>query len=162
VKNSDTLKIIPHGEKELIISRLFNAPHELVFDAFTKPMLLKRWLLGPPGWTMPTCSVDLKVGGLYRYVWRSEEGEELGVSGTFREIVESTKLVHTERFDEAWYPGESVITTILKDQSGKTQLTGTIHYKTKDARDLVLKSNMEEGVGSSYDSLEDILHKSQH
>jgi uncharacterized protein YndB with AHSA1/START domain len=162
MKNSETLKIFPVGEKELVITRVFNAPHEMVFDAFTKPVLLKKWLLGPPGWTMPTCSVELKIGGTYRYVWRNEEGEELGVGGAFQEIVKPTKLVHTEKFDEAWYPGESVITTVLKDQGGKTLLTGTILYETKEARDMVLKSNMEEGVGLSYDNLEDILHKSQH
>jgi len=162
MRNKDTLKISPTGDRELVITRLFDAPHEMVFDAFTKPPLLKKWLLGPPGWTMPTCTVDLKVGGIYRYVWRNDEGEELGVQGTFKEIIRSVKLVHTEKFDEAWYPGESVLTTTLSNKSGKTLLTGTIVYESKEARDMVVASGMEEGVGLSYDNLEEILRKSQH
>lgn len=162
MKNKGTLKIQPSGDRELIITRIFDAPQEMVFDAFTKPVLLKRWLLGPPGWTMPTCTVDLKVGGGYRYVWRNDEGEELGVRGTFKEIIRSEKLVHTELFDEAWYPGESLMTTTLTDQNGKTLLTGKILYESKEARDMVVQSGMEEGVGLSYDNLEEILHKSQH
>lgn len=162
MRNKDTLKIQPSGDRELVITRLFDAPHEMVFEAFTKPVLLKRWLLGPPGWTMPTCAVDLKVGGTYRYVWRNDEGEELGVTGTFKEIIRSVKLVHTEKFDEAWFPGEAIMTTTLSNQNGKTLLTGTILYETKEARDMVIESGMEEGVGQSYDNLEEILHRSQH
>ena len=162
MRNKDTLKIQPSGDRELVITRLFDAPHEMVFEAFTKPVLLKRWLLGPPGLTMPTCAVDLKVGGTYRYVWRNDEGEELGVTGTFKEIIRSVKLVHTEKFDEAWFPGEAIMTTTLSNQNGKTLLTGTILYETKEARDMVIESGMEEGVGQSYDNLEEILHRSQH
>ena len=71
--NHMTFKIEPSGDREIIMTRVFDAPRDLVFDALTKPDLAKRWLLGPPGWSMPVCEIDLKVGGTYRYVWRNTE-----------------------------------------------------------------------------------------
>jgi len=76
------LKITASGDREIVMIRSFNAPSALVFDAFTKPELLRQWLLGPPGWTMPICEIDLRVGGKYRYVWRNvNNGNEMGVGG---------------------------------------------------------------------------------
>lgn len=157
MKNSETLKIAARGDREVVITRLFAAPRQLVFDALTKPELVKRWLLGPPGWTMPVCQIDLKVGGSYRYVWRKEDGSEMGMGGVYREIVPPERLVHTEKFDQPWYPGESVITTTLAEQGGRTTFTATMRYESKEARDAVLASPMENGVRASYDRLEDVL-----
>src|SRR5882724_8416738 len=120
-----TLQISTPSDRELAMTRVFDAPRRLVFDALTKPELVKRWLLGPPGWTMPVCEIDLKVGGAYRYVWRNTKGKEMGMGGVYREIVPQERLVCTELFDEAWYPGESLTTTTLVERAGRTTLTST-------------------------------------
>jgi uncharacterized protein YndB with AHSA1/START domain len=155
-----TLQIAALGDREIVMTRVFNAPAHLVFDALTKPELVKRWLLGPDGWTMPVCEIDLKVGGAYRYVWqRASTSKQMGSRGVFREIVVPKRLVFTELFDEAWYHGESVITCILAEQGGKTTLTSTMQYGSQDTRDAVLKSGMEGGVAVSYDRLAAIVEK---
>jgi uncharacterized protein YndB with AHSA1/START domain len=154
------LEIAALGEREVVMTRVFNAPRHLVFDALTKPELVKRWLLGPDGWTMPVCEIDLRVGGKYRYVWRrTSNGKEMGMGGVYREIVPSERLVLTELFDEAWYPGESVITSTLTEQGGRTTLTTTMLYVTQKVRDEILKSGMERGVQASYDRLATIVEK---
>src|SRR6058998_2613091 len=95
------LQITTRGDRELVMTRAFAAPRRMVFDAFTKPELVRRWLLGPPGWSMPVCEIDLRVGGSYRYVWKHDRtGEEMGMGGVFREIVRPERLVATERFDQ--------------------------------------------------------------
>ncbi|PYO76333.1 MAG: ATPase [Gemmatimonadetes bacterium] len=140
------------------MTRVFNAPRRLVFDAHTKPELVKRWLLGPPGWSMPVCEIDLRVGGKYRYVWRSDsDGTEMGMGGVYREVLAPERIVTTERFDEAWYPGEGVGTLLLVERGGKTTLTNTMRYESRAARDGVLKSGMEKGVAESYDRLAELL-----
>jgi len=155
-----TLEIAAFGEREVVMTRVFNAPRHLVFDAMTKPELVKRWLLGPDGWTMPVCEIDLRVGGRYRYVWRrASNGKEMGMGGVYREIVPPERLVHTELFDEAWYPGESLITSTLIEQGGRTTLTTTMLYVSQEARDAILKSGMERGVEASYDRLAAIVEK---
>jgi len=151
------LKVVAQGDREIVMTRVFDAPRRLVFDALTKPELVKQWLLGPPGMTMPVCEMDLKVGGAYRSVWRSPDGGEMGVRGTFREITPPDGFVATEKFDEAWYAGEALITYRLVEQGGKTTLTLTIRYESREARDGVLKTPMEKGVGMSYDRLEKLL-----
>jgi uncharacterized protein YndB with AHSA1/START domain len=157
---SGALKIAPSGDRELVMTRYFFAPCGMVFDALTKPDQIKQWLLGPPGWSMPTCEVALKVGGAYRYVWKHTNGEQMGVGGVYKEIARPDRIVHTERFDKAWYAGEAVLTTSLVEKNGKTMLTVTIRYESEEARDAVLKSRMEEGVSASYDALEDLLGSS--
>jgi len=154
------LQIKANGDREIVMIRVFDAPRKLVFDAFTKPELLKQWLLGPPGWSMPVCEIDLRIGGRYRYVWRRDtDGTEMGCGGVYREIVPPERLVHTEQFDNPWYPGESLITTVLDEQRGKTTLTATMLYESRDARDGILKSGMESGVAASYDRLAELLAK---
>jgi uncharacterized protein YndB with AHSA1/START domain len=158
---SGDLKLTARGDREIVMTREFNAPRQLVFDAFTKPELIRRWLLGPDGWSMPVCDVDLRVGGKYRYVWRKDDGgQEMGMGGVFREIDKPARIVNTEKFDEAWYPGEAVDTTEFNERSGKTTVTQTVLYATRDARDGVLKSGMESGVSRSYDRLEELLNSS--
>ena len=160
MKNTLALQIKANGDREIVMTRVFDAPRKLVFDAFTKPELLKQWLLGPPGWSMPVCEIDLKIGGRYRYVWRRDtDGTEMGCGGVYREIVPPERLVHTEQFDNPWYPGESLITTVLDEQRGKTTLTATMLYESRDARDGILKSGMESGVAASYDRLAELLAK---
>ena len=157
MKLSETFKIEPSGDREIIMTRVFDAPRELVFDALTKPELVKRWLLGPPGWSMPVCEIDLKVGGAYRYVWRNEDGREMGMGGKYTEIVRPERIVNTELFDEAWYEGESLNTWALSEKDGNTNLTVTMRYQSQKTRDSVLDSGMEKGVAVSYERLDEIL-----
>ena len=161
MKNAAALQVKANADREIVMTRVFDAPRNLVFDAFTKPELLKQWLLGPPGWTMPVCEIDLRIGGSYRYVWRRDaDGTEMGCGGVYREIVPPERLVQTERFDNPWYPGESLITTVLDEQRGKTTLTATMLYESRDAREGILKSGMESGVAASYDRLAELLARS--
>ena len=94
----ESFKVSTPSGREVEIERDFDAPRRLVFDAFTKPELVQRCLLGPDGWTMPVCEIDLRAGGAYRYVWRKEStGMEMGMGGVFREVVRPEKLVATEK-----------------------------------------------------------------
>ena len=160
MNNPGNLKLTTRGDREIVITRAFDAPRKLVFDAFTRPELVKQWLLGPDDWSMPVCEIDLKVGGKYRYVWRRDkDGTEMGMGGVYREIVAPERVVATEKFDQSWYPGEAVGTLVLSEQGGKTTLTQTILYESRQARDSVLKSGMEKGVVASYDRLANLLEK---
>lgn len=153
----NTLQITTRGDREIVITRAFDAPRTLVWEAFTKPELVRQWLLGPPGWTMPVCEIDFRVGGRYRYVWRNESGIEMGMGGVHREIVVPERIVATEKFDQSWYPGEAVGTITLVEQSGKTILTQIVQYESREARDVVLKSPMESGLVAGYNRLEELL-----
>jgi len=153
----NTLQISTRGDREIVVTRAFDAPRTLVWDAFTKPELVRQWLLGPPGWTMPVCEIDFRVGGRYRYVWRNESGTEMGMSGVHREIVVPERIVVTEKFDQSWYPGEAVGTISLAEQGGKTMLTQIVQYESREAREVVLKSPMESGLAAGYDRLEQLV-----
>jgi uncharacterized protein YndB with AHSA1/START domain len=153
----ETMQLATPTEKEIVVTRVFNAPRQLVFDAFTKPELLKRWLFGPADWTLEVCEVDLRVGGSYRYVWRSPRGEEMGMGGVHREVVPPERIVATQLFDQDWTNGEAIGTIILTEQDGKTTLTNTILYSSREARDAVLKTPMDKGMAAGYDRLEQIL-----
>jgi uncharacterized protein YndB with AHSA1/START domain len=158
MKNAETLQITAAGEKEIVMTRTFDAPRALVWDAHTKPELIRRWLLGPDGWTMTVCDIDLRVGGLYRYVWHKEKtGVDMGMGGAYREIAAPERLVSTEKFDQSWYPGEGVGTLVLSERDGRTTLHHTMAYESREARDGVLKSGMADGVAASYDRLEKML-----
>jgi uncharacterized protein YndB with AHSA1/START domain len=150
------LQVTTPSDHEITMTRSFDAPRTLVFEALTTPALVQRWLLGPAGWTMPLCEIDLRVGGAYRYVWRNDEkGMEFGTGGVFREILAPERLVHTERMDGT--PGEALVTTSLVEQDGRSTLTQTMRFDSKEARDGALQSGMEKGVAVSYDRLEGLL-----
>jgi len=151
------LSVSAKGDNEIVMTRAFDAPRQLVFDAHTKPELMKRWFGVFGGFTLAVCEVDLRVGGAYRYVWKGPDNFSMGVRGVFKEVKAPERLVTTERFDEPWYPGEAVGTMVLVEKSGRTTLTTTLRYESKDARDGVLKSPMESGVAAGYDNLENVL-----
>jgi uncharacterized protein YndB with AHSA1/START domain len=158
MKNAATLQITAAGEREIVVTRVFDAPRSLVWEAHTRPELLKKWLLGPDGWALVVCDVDLRVGGAYRWVWRKEKtGKDMGLGGVYREVVAPERLVSTERFDDPWYPGEGLNTLVLTEKGGKTTLVQTTLYESREARDGVLQSRMEEGMVASYDRLERLL-----
>lgn len=154
---SSDLRVSARGDREIVIERSFDAPRKLVFDAYTKPELIRKWLLGPEGWTMPVCEVDLRVGGKYRYVWRNQQGIEMGMGGEYREIASPEKLVFTEKFDQSWYPGGAVGTLTLIERNNRTVAMQVMLYDTAKAREAVLKSPMESGLKAGFDRLENLL-----
>jgi uncharacterized protein YndB with AHSA1/START domain len=155
MESTRTLKLTTPTDREIVMTRAFDAPRQLVFEAFTKPELLKRWLLGPPGWEMVVCEVALKVGDRYRYEWRNADGKQFGMGGVCREFSPPERMVSTECMDG--YPSESLVTTVLVEQNGVTTLTTTARYESREVRDAVLKSGMERGVAASYDRLAELL-----
>src|SRR5216684_5334302 len=126
MKKRETLQVTTPSEREIAMTRVFDAPRKLVFDALTKPELLKRWLGVFGGWSLAVCEIDLKVGGTYRYVWRKSDGTEMGMGGVYREIVRPERIVCTEVFDVPWYAGDARDTTVLVEKGGKTTLTTTV------------------------------------
>ena len=154
---TETLNVTTPTDREIVITRTFDAPRRLVFDCLTKPELVRQWLLGPPGWTMPVCEIDLRVGGRYRYVWRKPSGKEMGMGGVYREIVRQERIVTTELFDEDWTGGETLGTAVLTEDGGKTTLTTTILYASKEARDGALATGMTEGMTAGYNLLAELL-----
>jgi uncharacterized protein YndB with AHSA1/START domain len=154
MKNTGTLQVATPTDREIVLTRVFDAPRRLVFDAFTKPELLKRWF-GPHGWSLVVCEVDLRVGGTFRFVLRGPDGRKMGMRGVYREIVAPERSVHMESFDD--YPGESQVTTILAEEGGRTTLTATVLYPSQEIRDMVISSGMEHGAAESYDKLAVLL-----
>lgn len=157
MKNPGNFTVSAPGDREIVMTRTFDAPRRLVFEAMTKPELLKRWFSGPPGWSLVVCEVNAKVGGTYRYVWRGPDGTEMGMGGVVREFQPPERIVQTEKFDQSWYPGEAVGTIVLIEEDGKTYLTLTVLYDSREARDAVLKTPMEQGVAAAYDKLAELL-----
>src|SRR5688500_3074413 len=144
------------SDREIRVARAFDAPAKLVWDCHTKPELLRRWMLGPPGWSMPVCEVDLTVGGAYRYRWRSDEdGTEFGSSGVHTEIVPFEKIVTTERMEG--FDGEAVNTLVFEERAGRTTATITMLFASKEARDGALATGMSDGMAMGYDRMDDIL-----
>lgn len=151
------LAISTPSDREVVITREFDAPRELVFDCHTRPDLVRRWLLGPPGWTMPVCDIDLRVGGRYRYVWRGPDGEELAMGGTFRLIERPGRIDTTELFDQDWTGGETFITTRFAERDGRTTATLTVLYSSKQAREGALATGMADGMEAGYQRLDELF-----
>ena len=154
MRNTGTLNVTTPTDREIVLTRTFDAPRRLVFDAFTKPLLLKRWF-GPRGWSLVVCEVDLRVGSGFRFVLRGPDGRDMGMSGVYREIEPPERSVHTESFDD--YPGESVVTAVWVEEGDKTTLTATVLYASQEVRDAVIRSGMEHGAAESYDRLAEML-----
>jgi len=155
MNSAETLKVTTPTDREVVMTRVFDAPRHLVFEAYTNPEHLKRWLLGPPGWEMVVCQVARKVGERYRYEWRNAKGTQFGIGGVCREFTPPERIVSSEFMDG--YPSESQTTVVLTEQDGKTTLTLTILYESREVRDTALKTGMEHGVKASYDRLAALL-----
>ena len=139
------------SDREVVITRAVDAPRRLVFAAWTDPRHIPQWLLGPEGWTMPICEMDLRPGGAWRYVWRKADGAEMEMSGIVREVSPPERLVTTERWGPEW--PETVNTLLLTESGGKTTITLTITYVSKAARDAALETGMKHGMNLSFDRL---------
>jgi uncharacterized protein YndB with AHSA1/START domain len=148
------LEIATRGDRELVFTRTFNAPRRLVFEAMTTPHLLQRWLGVHNGWSLNVCTIDLRVGGAYRYEWANRTGLRMGMGGVFLEIDAPAKVVNTERFDDHWYPGDAVDTLELVEREGITHMTMTVCYESPEALASALKTPMEQGMALGYDTLE--------
>ena len=158
MKTVGSLTIDTPSDREVRFTRDFDAPRTLVFDAHTKPELIRRWLSGMPGWTMTVCEFDARVGGTYRYTWKNEEnGAEMGMGGVVKDIAAPERFVATERFDESWYPGEALDTSVFTEKAGRTTLTLTVLYESKAARDAVVATGAAEGLALGYDRLAELL-----
>jgi uncharacterized protein YndB with AHSA1/START domain len=145
------------GDLEIVITRAFDAPRQLVFDAMSKPAMIMQWLHGTPGTRMTICEADFRVGGTYRNGWRTPDGYVFSMSGEFREIVPGERIVNTERFDQSPVPGESLNTLELVERDGITWMTHTMRLDSKGTRDQVLRSGMENGLEPSYTQLDTLL-----
>lgn len=141
-------------DRTIRILRHFKAPRQLVWDAHTQPALLRRWLLGPPGWTMPVCNIDLRVGGKYRYEWHSEKGLAMALFGTYREIEAPARIADTQAFDDDWTKGPYDTTLILVEKDGQTELTLDIIYASKESRDIAAATPMLEGMEAGYERMD--------
>lgn len=157
MKNTGNLKLTTTGDRTIEMTRVFDAPRDLVFQALFQPELVKLWLYGPEGWSMEVCEIDLQVGGRYRYVWHHENGNRMGMSGTYREIDRPGRVVATEAFDESWYPGEAVNTLLLTEENGRTTLVNQVEYQSAEALAAVLATPMEDGMALGYDRLAEVL-----
>lgn len=142
-------------DREIVVTRVVDAPRRIVFDAYTNPRHLQKWLLGPEGWTMPICEMDARPGGAWRYVWRKDDGTEMAMGGIITEFVPHERLVTTERWGPEW--PETVNTTIFTETGGQTAVILTILYPSKAARDAALKTGMKEGMDQSHARLERLL-----
>jgi uncharacterized protein YndB with AHSA1/START domain len=152
-----TLQVTTPSDLEVTLTRDFHAPRQLVFDALTQPELLRQWLGIHGTWQWVVCDVDLRVGGSYRYVWRNAKGREMAMGGTYLEIDAPERLVNTEKFDDPWYTGEGHSTATLTERDGWTTLSTTTRAESREARDTILRSGMDTGVASAYDTLDRVL-----
>ncbi len=157
MKQAETLEVSSPTKREIAMTRVFDAPRRLVFDALTRPDLLDRWLLGPPGWSLVVCDIDLRVGGSYRYVWQDADGTGVGMDGEYREIVAPSRIVVTESFGEPWSSNAELDTIVLVEEGGKTKLTLTVRYESREARDDILETPMRSGIAESYSRLDELL-----
>jgi uncharacterized protein YndB with AHSA1/START domain len=159
----ETAQVTTPSDREVQVVRSFKAPAALVYRAFTEPDLVRRWMLGPPGWSMPVCEMDVRVGGAYRWRWRSDEdGSEFGFRGSFREVQPPVRLVHTEAYDPGTvgggYPGQAaLVTTSFSEDAGVTTMTTLIDFGSKEARDAAVATGMTDGMEQSYALLDGVL-----
>jgi uncharacterized protein YndB with AHSA1/START domain len=159
----ETAQVELPSDREVKVTRSFRAPRALVYRAYTQPELVRRWLLGPPGWSMPVCEMDVRVGGRFRWLWRSDDtGSEFGFTGAFREIRPPSKIVHTEAYDPGsvggGYPGnEAIVTVTFAEEDGVTTMTTLVDFGSREARDAAVATGMTGGMEQSYQLLDRLL-----
>ncbi len=155
------LKVTTPSDREIAMTRSFDAPRTMVYEAFTKPAVVKRWLYGPEKWSLAVCDLDIRPGGSLRYEWHGPDGEKMGMGGEYREVEPPERLVYTETFDEDWTGGETLVTvTFQEDGPERTTVTMTVRYASKEARDGAMGTGMAEGMEMGYARLEALLKDS--
>jgi len=150
--NTATVKATIQGDRELVVTRTFDAPRHLVYKAWTTPKYVKQWMLGPDGWSMPVCEMDLRPGGAWHFVWRKDDGTEMEMRGVHKEVKPPELVVSTESWGGPW--PETLNTLVLTEKDGKTTMTLTILYVSKEARDAALQTGMTKGMELSFQRLE--------
>jgi uncharacterized protein YndB with AHSA1/START domain len=151
------------SDREVQVKRGFDAPAKLVWQAYSEPDLMRRWLQGPPGWSMPICEMDVRVGGKYRWRWRNEEGgQEFGFSGELLEVAPHSRIVHTQHFDagdlnESMGSEPYVVTVTFHEANGITNVTTTIKFASKADRDAAVSTGMTDGMEMNYKVLDGVL-----
>ena len=153
-KTGETTFTTP-SDREVGVTRVFDAPRDLVWKTYTEPEHLRQWMLGPDGWSMEVCEIDLRPGGAYRFAWRKDDGSELTIAGVHREVEPPERLVSTESWGPEW--PEALNTIVFSEEDGRTTLSITVLYPTQEARDAALATGMTEGMTMSLDRLEKIL-----
>lgn len=153
--STDTVTITLPTETEVVVSRQFDAPKAMVFDALTKPDLIKRWY-GPDGWSLDVCDIDLKVGGKWRFVLRRPDGKVIGQQGVYQEIVRPDRIVNTESWED-WDPGETLVTVLFAEQNGRTTMTSSMRFPSREVRDIVVKNGLDKNLHQTYDKLAEVL-----
>lgn len=143
------------SDREVLITRVVDAPRDIVFDVFTNPRHVPNFLTGPEGWTMPVCEIDLRPGGRWRYVYRKADGSEMAMGGSYREVSPPERLVSTESWGPEW--PETVNTMVLTESERQTTISITVLYPSKEARDAALKTGMKEGMDQGFAKLDRLL-----
>jgi len=143
------------SDREVVVTRVVNAPRRLVFAAWTEPRHLQRWLTGPEGWTMPVCEIDLRPGGRWRYVYRKASGKEMTLTGSVLEVVPPERFVTTESWGPEW--PDTVNTLVLTEAEGRTTIALTITYISKEARDAALDTGAMDGMNRAFELLDELL-----
>jgi uncharacterized protein YndB with AHSA1/START domain len=143
------------SDLELVATRVFDAPRELVWEAWTSPEHLPHWMLGPQGWSMPICELDLRPGGAWHFVWRHSDGREMEMRGTYQEVSPPDRLVSTESWGGDW--PETLNTVILSEDESKTIMTQTVRWPSREARDAALGTGMTDGMALSFDRLAELV-----
>lgn len=163
MKTAQQAEVTLPSEREVKVVRSFDAPRALVYRAHVEPALVRRWMLGPPGWSMPVCEMDLRVGGKYRWRWRADDGgAEFGFHGEFKAVEPNERIVHTELFDPGTMGGEhsggeALITTSFAEAGGVTTVTTLMDFGTQEARDKAMATGMTTGMEQSFQQLDKLL-----
>jgi uncharacterized protein YndB with AHSA1/START domain len=143
------------SDVEIASTRVFDAPRRLVWEAYTNPEHVPHWMLGPEGWTMPVCEIDLRPGGSWHFVWRRADGSEMAMHGLYKEVSPHERLVNTETWGPEW--PETLNTLLLSEQDGRTTITQTARYPSQEARDTAYQTGMKDGMIVSFNRLADYL-----
>jgi uncharacterized protein YndB with AHSA1/START domain len=152
-----TLTITTPSDLEIAMTRLFDAPRHLVFDAMTRPEHVRHWL-GCAELPMTVCEIDLRVGGAYRFTLRSPEGRDTTLQGAYREVVRPERVVFVERILMPGFTSDEYqVTSTFTDVAGGTRLTTTILHNSKENRDGHLNSGIERGVAPAYDRIAEVV-----
>ncbi|MHB1006309.1 MAG: SRPBCC family protein [Chloroflexota bacterium] len=146
----DTTIAMP-SDREVVMTHVIKAPRELVYEAYTNPVHIPHWMLGPEGWTMPVCQLDLRPGGTWHFVWRQSDGTAMAMDGEYREVAPPERLVNTESWGGDW--PETLNTVEFTEDGGNTTITTRILYKSKEARDAAIGTGMKDGASQSYGRL---------
>ena len=160
---ADTFTVSQPSDTEVLMTRVFDAPPRMVWDAYTKPELVRQWLLGPDGWDMPVCDIDLRVGGRYAYRWSHPDEGEFGTGGEFLKVDPTSRIVSTESMEG--FDGSSHVTITFEergpgDQGGQTLFSMLQRFESKEARDGAVATGMADGVAISFNRLDDVLSAS--